>query len=62
MADKIDVEVTGKSKFEVAQGMAFDILFRIEKKDGWGSTTRAEYLNAVVDSMLALGGSRPQQR
>ncbi|SIO06458.1 hypothetical protein SAMN05443247_01731 [Bradyrhizobium erythrophlei] len=60
MADEIDVEVTGKSKFEVAQGMAFDILFRIEKKNGWESVSRADYLNAVVDSIYALGGSRPE--
>jgi hypothetical protein len=59
MADKIDVDVTGKSKYEVAQGMAYDILFRIEEKNGWKAISRADYLNAVVDSMLALAGSRP---
>jgi hypothetical protein len=60
MADKIDVDVTGKSKYEVAQGMAYDILFRIEEKNGWKAASRTEYLNAVVDSIQALSGSRPK--
>ena len=30
--------------------MAYDILFRIEKKSGWDAVSRADYLNAVVDS------------
>jgi hypothetical protein len=61
MTDKIDVEVTGKSRFEVAHTMAYEILFRIETKSGWDSVTRSEYLNAIVDSMLALNYSRPQK-
>lgn len=55
MADKIDVDVTGKSKYEVAQMMAIQILFSVEGKD-WKTMKRADYLNAVADSIEALSG------
>ena len=56
MADKIDVDVTGKSKYEVAQAMAIDILFRIEKKTDWDKFNRKDYLHAVAEAMDALHG------
>jgi len=54
VADKLDVEVTGKSKFQVAEEMARYILFSIEKKSG--NVTRKEYLKAVEQSIYVLGG------
>ena len=34
MAEKIDVQVTGKSEAEIAHQMAVDILFTVEKRNG----------------------------
>ncbi len=57
MADKLDVEVTGKSKFQVAEEMARYILHSIERKQ---SITRNDYLKAVEQSLYVLsGGSAP---
>jgi hypothetical protein len=53
MADKLDLEVTGKSKYEVAHQMASQILFSIEKKK-WDNVTRTEYLRAHYDAMRVL--------
>jgi hypothetical protein len=53
VADKIEVEVTGKSKYEVAHQMAFNILTVIEKKK-LSEITRKEYLTAVSQSIDAL--------
>jgi hypothetical protein len=55
MAEKIDVQVTGKSKYEVAHLMAVQILTVIEKKK-LEQVTRQEYLNAHADASDALGG------
>jgi hypothetical protein len=54
-ADKIEVEVTGKSKYEVAHQIAFNILTVIEKKK-LEQVSRTDYLNAVADAIRALGG------
>jgi hypothetical protein len=59
MADKIDVEVTGKSKYEVAYDMARLILTTLESKEHYKGVTRQEYLMAVYQSIAALNGSRP---
>jgi hypothetical protein len=45
MADKIAVDVTGKSKYEVTQGMAYDILFRIEER-------RKEWLEGALAGLI----------
>lgn len=59
MAERLDVEVTGKSKFQVAEEMARYILFSIEKKSG--NVTRKEYLKAVEQSLYVLsGGPAPE--
>jgi hypothetical protein len=55
MADKLEVEVTGKSKAEVAHQMAIQILFSVESKK-WGQFSRTEYLNAHADAVDALQG------
>lgn len=58
MADKIDVEVTGKSKYEIAHLIALNIFHSIEKKK-MGEISRKDYLNAVADAIDALHGIRP---
>ena len=58
MADKIEVEVTGKSPAEVAHQMAIQILINVETKK-LSQISRKDYLNAHVDAVLALRGSRP---
>ena len=59
MADKLDVEVTGKSKYEVAHLMATQILFSVENKK-WDGITRQEYLKAHYDALRALEGYIPE--
>lgn len=55
MADKIDVEVTGKSKAQVAQEMARLILVTLEKKGAhFDGVTRKEYLKTVAQCVDAL--------
>ncbi|KYK47670.1 hypothetical protein A1D31_30100 [Bradyrhizobium liaoningense] len=59
LADKVNVELGGKSKYEVARQMADTILFSIEGKRMDG-ITRKEFLKAVEDCMTVLnGGSAP---
>jgi hypothetical protein len=56
MANKLEVQVTGQSKYEVAHLVATNIL-RGEKKD---PSDRKAYLNAIVDAIDALSGLRPK--
>ena len=58
MADKVDVEVTGKSKYEVAHEMAMQILLTVESRK-WGSFNRADYLKAHYDALMVLEGNSP---
>jgi hypothetical protein len=58
MADQIEVEVTGKSIYEVAHQIALNIIHQCENKK-LAQINRKEYLNAVVDAVFALRGSRP---
>jgi hypothetical protein len=58
MSDKVEVEVTGKSKYEVAQEMARLILTVMEQRE-IKSIKRSEYLLAVAQSIAALHGSPP---
>ncbi len=60
MAETIDVQVTGKSEAEIAHQMAIQILVTVENKS-LSKITRSEYLNAHVDSVYALRGSRPDK-
>jgi hypothetical protein len=53
VADKLDVQVTGKSKYEVAHEMAINILTVMEKKK-YADITRKEYLTAVSQAIDAL--------
>jgi hypothetical protein len=59
MADPIDVDVTGKSKFEVAEEMAHHILINMEKKS-WETVTREEYLHLIADCIDVLSGRKPK--
>jgi hypothetical protein len=59
MADKIDVDVTGKSKYEVAQEMTRTILWTIERKEHFQGVTRQEYLTTVLQCVTALNGVNP---
>lgn len=54
MADKVNVEFGGKSKYEVAQFMARQIL---ELEGKWGERlTHQEYLTAVLQCIGTLNG------
>jgi hypothetical protein len=57
MADKLDVQVTGRSKYEVAHQMAINILEVIGKKK-LNEVSRKDYLNAVSEAIDALAGVR----
>jgi hypothetical protein len=59
VADKIEVEVTGKSKSEVAYEMARLILSTLENKDRYKDVTRNEYLKTVAQCVDALNGIGP---
>jgi hypothetical protein len=56
MTDKADIQVTGKSKEEVAHQMAIQILVTVENKKLSGMS-RKEYLDAHTDAVHALRGS-----
>ena len=58
MAEKLNVEVTGKSKYEVAHQMATEILFSIEGKN-WSNITRKDYLKAHYDALRVLESYQP---
>ena len=55
MADKIEVEVSGKSKFEVAHLIAFNIITLIEGKN-LKDVSRDHYLKTVSQAVQALQG------
>lgn len=56
MADNVSVEIGGKSKYEVAQMMARQIL---ELEGKWGERlTRQDYLLAVYQSIATLNGMK----
>jgi hypothetical protein len=57
MAEKIEVDVTGRSKHEIAHLMAIQILTVLEKKK-LEQVTRQEYLTAHADAVNALSGAR----
>jgi hypothetical protein len=57
MADPIDVDVTGKTKFEVAEEMAHHILINMEKKS-WEAVAREEYLHLIADCIDVLSGKK----
>jgi hypothetical protein len=58
MSDKLEVEVTGKSKYEVAHQMAHNIITLIEKKK-LSEASRHKYLTAVFQSIIVLNGGWP---
>ncbi|MDH2402109.1 hypothetical protein QCM77_19400 [Bradyrhizobium sp. SSUT18] len=53
MADRIDVDVTGKSKYEVAHEMARFILINMENREV-KSIKRQEFLHLIADCVDAL--------
>lgn len=57
MAEKI--EIGGRSKYEVALGIADRILTAEKKAAGGGVPTRQEYLKAIAASIRALEGQDP---
>jgi hypothetical protein len=63
MADSVNVEVTGKSKYEIAHLIAFNIL---NAEHGGVATAvksaggRKVYLTAVYEAMEVLSGIRPK--
>jgi hypothetical protein len=59
MAEKIEVEVTGKSKSEVAYEMTRLIFISLEKKSHYEGVTRKEYLKTIVQCVDALNGIGP---
>jgi hypothetical protein len=58
MSEKLEVEVTGKSKYEVAHQMAHNIIHLIDKKK-YADVSRQEYLRAVSESLTVLNGGWP---
>lgn len=60
MAEKIDVEVTGKSLFEVAYEMARIILVNVEGRQV-KNIKRQELLHLVADCIEALRGIKVKE-
>lgn len=60
MAEKINVEVTGKSQFEVAYEMAKFILVNMEGRQV-RNIKRQELLHLVADCIEALRGIKVKQ-
>jgi hypothetical protein len=60
MAERIDVEVTGKSQFEVAYEMARFILITMEGRQV-KSIKRQEFLHLVADCIEALRGIKVKE-
>jgi hypothetical protein len=60
MAERTDVEVTGKSQFEVAYDMARFILINMEGRRV-KSLKRQELLHLVADCIEALRGIRVKE-
>ncbi|MEH2557594.1 hypothetical protein V1286_005123 [Bradyrhizobium algeriense] len=60
MAERIDVEVTGKSQFEVAYEMARFILINMEGRHV-KSIKRQEFLHLVADCIDALRGIKVKE-
>jgi hypothetical protein len=58
MADKLDVKVTGKSIFQVAHEMAYQLLTHVEDKNLKGVGRKA-YLQAHYDCLMVLHGNHP---
>jgi hypothetical protein len=60
MAERIDVEVTGKSQFEVAYDMARFILINVEGRQV-KKIKREEFLHLVADCVEALRGIKVRE-
>jgi hypothetical protein len=60
MAERIDVEVTGKSQFEVAHDMAKFILINMEARQV-KRIKRQEFLHLVADCFEALRGIKVRE-
>lgn len=59
MTEKLELEAIGKSKYEVAEGMARTILATLEGKKGLQGANRREYLETVAHCIRALNGIAP---
>ena len=60
MADQVEIEVTGKSIYEVANQIAMNIIRHCEQSS-LQEKGRQHYLEAVVDAYMALKGTRPSR-
>jgi hypothetical protein len=60
MAERIDVDVTGKSQFEVAHEMARFILINMESRQV-KKIKRHEFLHLVADCIEALRGIKVKE-
>jgi hypothetical protein len=58
MAEKVNVEIGGRSKYEMAIQMADTILLTIEKKK-LSEVSRQQYLEAVYQSIVVLNQGWP---
>jgi len=58
MAEKVNVEIGGKSKYEVAKQMA-EFIFDLEGNASMRGVTRQQYLRAVSECMNVLEGGWP---
>lgn len=58
MADTVDVQVTGRSKFEIAHLIATNIL--VAEHGTLKAAGRKAYLTAVYEAMDALSGIPPK--
>jgi hypothetical protein len=58
VAENLNVQVTGKSKYEVAHEMAIQILVSVEGKN-WSTIKREDYLKAHYDALVVLDGNAP---
>lgn len=60
MAEKLDVDITGKSQFEVAHEMARFILINMESRQV-KKIKRHEFLHLVADCIETLRGIRVKE-
>jgi hypothetical protein len=60
MPESMDVQVTGRSRYEMAHQMAIQILTAIEGR-ALQSVSRLEYLRAHYDCIRVLSGIAPDE-
>lgn len=58
MTEKVEVEMGGQSKYQIAHVIALNIIHQIQQKK-LAQVTRKEYLQAVSDAIVVLNGGSP---